>query len=117
MPGMSGLDLQRRIKEAGIEIPIIFLSSHGDVPTAVEAVQQGAIDFIEKPVRSKKLLNSIRQAFDLDAQQRKVRFECDQLAAGLAMLTPREEQVVDLVMQGLNNKQIASRFGISSPGG
>ena len=112
MPGMSGLELQKKLRADGIEIPVIMVSAYGDVPTAVEAMQQGAMDFIEKPIRPQLLIDRVRQALDRDLQRHQAEAERDALRARLAELTPREGQVVDLVVAGLTNKAIAARLGV-----
>ena len=113
MPGMSGLELQARLAEQAIEIPIIFLSAHGDVPMAVRAVKMGALDFIEKPFRHQVLLDLIQQAIEKDAQDRREREKQQSVHMRLELLTERERQVLDLVVAGEPNKAIADDLGIS----
>lgn len=113
MPGISGLDLQHRLGEKGALLPIIFITGHGDVPMAVKAIQNGAVDFIQKPFHDQALLDRIQQALRLDAERRR---EIEQRAAidqRLGRLSPRERQVLDLVVDGNANKVIAGRLGLS----
>ena len=113
MPGMSGLELQSKLIAEGINIPVIIISGHGDVPMAVQAIKAGAVDFIEKPFRDQVLLDNIQRAVELDAQAR-----CEQsgrydVEAKLALLTPREQGVMDLLITGKSNKTVAYELGIS----
>lgn len=113
MPGMSGLELQQRLNTLGATIPIIFITGHGDVPMAVEAMQAGAFDFLQKPFRDDDLLERVRRALEHDAAQR-ARLEARQGTRGrLATLTPRERDVLDLVVVGKANKVIAADLGLS----
>jgi two-component system response regulator FixJ len=113
MPGMSGLDLQERLNERRAILPIIFITGHGDVPMAVEALQAGALDFLQKPFRDQELLDRIASALDKDAANRRELLELKQVAARFAELTPRERSVMDLVVQGKSNKVIAGDLDIS----
>jgi two-component system response regulator FixJ len=113
MPGMSGLDLQERLNERSAILPIIFITGHGDVPMAVEALQAGALDFLQKPFRDQELLDRIASALDKDAANRRELLELKQVAARFAELTPRERSVMDLVVQGKSNKVIAGDLDIS----
>ena len=113
MPGLSGLDLQEELGRRGLPPPIIIMTGHAKVPMAVRALKGGAIDFIRKPFSDQILLERIRQAIDLDRRTRKVRIECTKFAALLADLTPRERQVMELVISGKPNKIIAADLGIS----
>ena len=113
MPGISGLDLQHRLCEMGALLPIIFITGHGDVPMAVKAIQDGAVDFIQKPFHDQALLDRIQQALRLDAERRQ---QIEQRAAidrRFTRLSPRERQVLDLVVAGNANKVIAGRLGLS----
>ncbi|KPK77180.1 MAG: hypothetical protein AMJ79_04100 [Phycisphaerae bacterium SM23_30] len=112
MPGMSGLELQEFLYKSKINIPIIMISGHGDVPMAVQTVKMGAIDFIEKPFRDQVLLERIQKAIHKDAQIRQEQRERKTIAARLATLTTRERQVMDLVVAGKANKMIAYDLGI-----
>ena len=113
MPGMSGLDLQERLNERHAILPIIFITGHGDVPMAVEALQAGALDFLQKPFRDQELLDRIARALEKDASNRRELVELKQIAARFAELTPRERAVMDLVVQGKANKVIAGDLDIS----
>ena len=113
MPGLSGLDLQEELRRRGVPPPIIMMTGHARVPMAVRALKGGAIDFIQKPFSDQSLLERIRQAIDLDRRTRQVRVECTQFAALLTYLTPREREVMDLVIAGKPNKIIAADLGIS----
>jgi len=113
MPGLSGLDLQEELKRRGVPPPIIIMTGHARVPIAVRALKGGAIDFIQKPFSDQALLERIRQAIDLDRRTRLVRMECTKFAELLTYLTPREREVMDLVIAGKPNKIIAADLGIS----
>jgi FixJ family two-component response regulator len=113
MPGMSGLELQEYLKARGIEIPIIFVTGHADVPTAVSAMKGGAVDFIQKPFGYREALAIIRRAFERDAEIRALRARAAQVEERLAMLTEREREVMDRVVEGKPNKVIASELDIS----
>ena len=113
MPGMSGLELQERLKEEHIDIPVIILTGHGDVPMAVRAVQAGAVDFIEKPFREQVLIDRIQQALAMDAQRREERTQRTALENRLTRLTPREKEVLRLVVVGKHNKAIATELGVT----
>lgn len=114
MPGLSGLDLQEELRRRGMPPPIIIMTGHAGVPMAVRALKGGAIDFIQKPFKDEALLARIRHALDLDQRTRMVRIECCEFAARLEYLTPREREVMSLVIAGKPNKIIASDLGISS---
>jgi len=114
MPGLSGLDLQEELRRRGVPPPIIIMTGHARVPIAVRALKGGAIDFIRKPFSDQSLLERIRQAIDLDRRTRQMRVECMKFAALLTDLTPREREVMDLVIAGKPNKIIAADLGISS---
>jgi len=113
MPGMSGLDLQKRLSELGATVPIIFITGHSDVPVAVRAMRSGAIDFLQKPFDDQELLDRIHQALALDARHRRALADRQPILDRLASLTPREREVMDLVVQGLANKNVASELGVS----
>lgn len=113
MPGISGLDLQRKLGESGIRIPIIFITGHGDIPMSVRAMKDGAHEFLTKPVRGQDLLDAVQKAIASDRESRKERAEFDGLRARFDSLTPREKEVLDLVVAGLLNKQIADQLGMS----
>jgi FixJ family two-component response regulator len=113
LPGLSGLDLQREMVERGIHIPVIFVTGHGDIPMSVQAMKAGAVEFLTKPFRDQDLLDAVRSGIQLDRQGRKERAELAELRDGLRQLTPREREVMSLVVAGLLNKQIALRLGTS----
>ncbi|MGD2093629.1 MAG: response regulator transcription factor [Phycisphaerales bacterium] len=113
MPGMSGLKLQEELLLRNISLPIIFISGHGDVPMAVETIRKGAIDFMEKPVGDQALLDRVQEALEKDAQFKKEQAKRDAAKAKFELLTPREREVLDLIMAGKLNKVIASELGLS----
>ena len=113
MPGMSGLDLQEQLNLRGAVIPVIFMSGHGDIPMAVEAMQHGAFDFLQKPFRDQDLLDRIQRAIVRDAEQRQTLGETARIKAHVASLTAREREVLDLMTQGKQNKAIAQDLGVS----
>jgi two-component system response regulator TtrR len=113
LPGMSGLELQEYLKREGVEIPIVFVSGHGDVPTAVSALKGGAVDFIQKPFSYRDVLAIIQRAFERDAQLRERRTRRSQLAERIASLTEREREVMQRVVEGKLNKVIADELAIS----
>lgn len=113
MPGMSGLDLQTHLQELGIDLPIIFITGHGDIPMAVEAMRHGAIDFLRKPFRDQELLERIEDALNVDARQQEAEAGREALEERIAELTPREREVFDRVARGQANKVVAIELGIS----
>ena len=113
MPGMSGLDLQAELNQRGAPIPLIFITGHGDVPMAVDAMKSGALDFIQKPFRDQDLLDRVHQALIWDKERRTENLETLAIRERLATLTPRETEVMDRVAQGQANKVIAMDLGVS----
>ena len=111
LPGMSGLDCQRRLAEAGVTIPIIFITAHGDVPVTVRAMKSGAVEFLTKPVRPQELLDAVQQALDRDRKLRDKRRGTAEVRKRYQTLTARELEVMELVVSGLLNKQIAAKLG------
>ena len=111
MPGLNGLELQQALVKRGGELPIIFLSAHGDVPITVQAMKGGAVDFLTKPVRDDVLRAAVRTAFEKDRVARLARAERAEIRARLATLTPREYEVLEHVVTGQLNKQIAGDLG------
>ena len=113
MPGMSGLDLQGELNTRGAILPIIFITGHGDVPMAVEAMQRGAMDFLQKPFRDQDLLDRITEALAKDRAGRELLGNRERIRARVASLTPREREVMALVTQGKANKVIAADLDLS----
>jgi FixJ family two-component response regulator len=113
MPGLNGLELQQALVERGGALPIIFLSAHGDVPISVQAMKNGAVDFLTKPVREEVLRVAVRAAFEKDRLAQIARAELAEIDARLATLTPREHEVLEHVVSGQLNKQTAGDLGTS----
>jgi len=113
LPGLSGLDLQKRIAVANREIPIVFITGHGDVPTSVRAMKAGAVEFLIKPFSDQDLLDAIQQAIKRDQSARQQHAEMQDLCGRYESLTPRERQVMEKVVSGLLNKQVAAELGTS----
>jgi FixJ family two-component response regulator len=113
LPGISGLDLQRELIEAGIRIPIIFITGHGDIPMTVKAMKSGAVEFLAKPFRNQDLLDAIHQALDRDRVARQQESELCELRKRYESLTAREREVMALVVSGRLNKQVAYELGTS----
>jgi FixJ family two-component response regulator len=113
LPGLSGLDLQRELADANIHTPIIFITGHGDIPMTVRAMKAGAVEFLTKPFREQDLLDAIQQALERDQLERGQRSEIAALHSRYTSLTPRESEVMGLVVKGLLNKQIAFELGTS----
>ena len=113
LPQMSGLDFQRRLNEIGMQIPIIFITAHGDVPMSVRALKSGAVEFLTKPFRDQDLLDAIQQALQRDRAAREQQAEVHVLDGRYQALTAREREVMGLVVFGMLNKQIASEIGAS----
>ncbi|PLY13946.1 MAG: DNA-binding response regulator [Sedimenticola sp.] len=113
MPGMSGLDLQAKLVEERLHPPIVIITGHGDVPMAVRAVQAGAVDFVQKPFNDQALLDSVHRALSRDAEQRGEASRLQDIQGRFNRLTPREQEVLELVIAGKRNKVIAADLGIS----
>jgi RNA polymerase sigma factor (sigma-70 family) len=113
MPGMSGLDLQKELADRHAAIPILFITAHGDVPMAVETMKSGAIDFIQKPFRDQDLLDRIQKAMEADTANRSKESNRAEIEERMGTLTPREQQVLDMVVSGMPNKAIAIDLGLS----
>ena len=113
LPGMSGLDFQLKLAETGIQIPIIFLTGHADIPMTVKAMKSGAVEFLTKPFREQELLDAIQQALALDRTIREQQRETEDLRKRYETLTAREREVMGLVVTGMLNKQVASELGAS----
>lgn len=113
LPGMSGLEVQHKLNEAGVQLPIIFITSHGDIPMTVAAMKSGAIEFLTKPFRDQDLLDAIQQALEREEKTRQQSREVRKLKQRYESLTARERQVMGLLVSGLLTKQIASKLGTS----
>ena len=113
LPGLSGLDLQRELAANGINLPVIFITGHGDIPMSVRAMKAGALEFLTKPFRDQDLLDAIQQALERDRGARQQRLETAELRERFDSLTAREREVMGLVVSGLLNKQIAGELGTS----
>jgi len=113
MPGMSGLELQQQLNMRGATIPVVFITGHGDIPMAVEAMQHGAFDFLQKPFRDQDLIDRVQRALERDATIRTQLKATDRIREHLASLTPREREVLDLVTAGKPNKVMAGDLGVS----
>jgi FixJ family two-component response regulator len=113
LPQMSGLDFQRRLADTGVQIPIVFITAHGDIPMSVKALKSGAIEFLTKPFRDQDLLDAIQQALQRDSAAREQRAAIHNLQERYRALTTREREVMTLVVSGMLNKQIAYELGTS----
>jgi len=113
LKGLSGLDLQKRMSENNMEIPIIFMTGHGDIPMSVKAFKAGAVEFLTKPFRDQDLLDAVYDALERDRKAREARAKVEELRGRYGSLTPREREVMTLVVAGLLNKQIAAEVGAS----
>ena len=113
MPGMSGLELQQELNRRGAIVPVIFISGHGDIPMAVEAIQHGAFDFLQKPFRDQELIDRVQRALAADQANRDALGQRDAVRRRYESLTPREQEVLSLVTQGKANKVMAGDLGVS----
>jgi RNA polymerase sigma factor (sigma-70 family) len=113
LPGVNGLDFQHRLADAGIQIPIIFITGHGDIPMSVKAMKSGAVEFLPKPFQDRELLEAIRQALSRDKLTREQQDNVAELRKRYESLTAREREVMTLVVSGMLNKQIAAELGTS----
>jgi FixJ family two-component response regulator len=113
LPGMSGLDVQRKLTETGLQIPVIFITGHGDIPMTVKAMKSGAVEFLTKPFRDQDLLDAIQQALQRENEIRQQQHEIQELQDRYQTLTAREREVMGLLASGMLTKQIASRLGTS----
>ncbi len=111
MPGVDGLDLQEALKRSNVDIPIVFITGHADVPMSVKALKAGAFDFLEKPFDDRELLDAVRRGIRRDSQTRRERARRENIEARFLTLTPREREVMALVASGLSNKQVAYELG------
>jgi FixJ family two-component response regulator len=113
LPGISGLEFQRELAEAGVQIPIIFITGYGDIPMTVRAIKSGAVELLTKPFQDEELLDAVRQGLERDRVRRQEEAKLLDLQKRYSLLTTREREVLDLVVSGLLNKQIASKMGVS----
>lgn len=113
LPGMSGLDVQRKLVEAGLQIPVIFITGHGDIPMTVQAMKSGAVEFLTKPFRHQDLLDAIQQALEREREGRQQQLQVQELKERYQTLTAREREVMRLLVSGMLTKQIAAKLGTS----
>ena len=113
LPDLSGLELQQHLRAVHIHTPIVFITAHGDIPMTVRAMKAGALEFLPKPVRGQDLLDAVQRGISRDRELRREHAELDELRARFAGLTPREAEVLELIVAGLLNKQIGERLGMS----
>jgi FixJ family two-component response regulator len=113
LPGLSGLDFQTELAAAGLHIPIIFMTGHGDIPMTVKAMKAGAVEFLPKPFRDQDMLDAVQQALERDRDRRERNSGLAKLKSSFDTLTPREQEVMGLVTAGLMNKQVAGEIGVS----
>jgi FixJ family two-component response regulator len=113
MPGMSGIELQRKLNAMGAPIPVILISGHADVPTAVRVIQEGALDLLEKPINEQELLDKVQSALDSDDKRRRAYLEKKQIQSRYEQLTPREKEIMNEVVLGKMNKVIAYELDIT----
>ena len=113
LPGMSGLDFQQKLRNAGLQIPVIFVTGYGDIPMTVKAMKSGAVEFLTKPFEDQDLLDAVQQALARDSATRQERADFAAVRERYDKLTPREREVMGLVVSGMLNKQIASELGTS----
>jgi RNA polymerase sigma factor (sigma-70 family) len=113
LPGLSGLDFQAELSKANIDVPIIFITGHGDIPMSVKAMKAGAVEFLTKPFRDQDLLDAVKLALEKDEAKRKSREKSATVRSLFESLTPREQEVIRLVTAGLMNKQVAAEMGVS----
>ncbi len=113
MPGMSGLELQQKLQQQGVNIPIIFITGHGDVPMAVQAMKHGAMEFLQKPFREQDLVDLVNQALEKNEKSHKLVLQRTEIEPRIEKLTARERQIMDMIVQGNANKVIAIDLGVS----
>ena len=113
LPGLNGLDFQRQLADAGVQTPIIFITAHGDIPMTVKAMKSGAVEFLTKPFHNQELLDAIQQALERDRTRRQEQSYAAELMTRYEKLSPREREVMHLVVTGMLNKQVASELGTS----
>lgn len=113
LPGLTGLDLQKRLAEAGLDTPIVFLTGHGDIPASVQAMKAGAVEFLTKPVDEQDLIKAIQESIECDRRTRQQHVDMRDLQTGYESLTAREQEVMQQVVSGLLNKQVAAELNIT----
>jgi FixJ family two-component response regulator len=113
LPGLSGLDLQSELNKADIQLPVVFMTGHGDIPMTVRAMKGGAVDFLAKPFRDQDMIDAVQAGLDRDKARRQSAGDASQLKSAYDSLTPREHEIMALVVDGLMNKQIAAQIGVS----
>lgn len=113
LPGLSGLDFQAELTKANIDIPIIFMTGHGDIPMTVRAMKAGALEFLPKPFRDQDMLDAVQTGLERDKERRRTATDAARLRAGFNSLTAREQEIMGYVTEGLMNKQIAGELGVS----
>ena len=113
LPGMSGLDFQQKLEELGIDLPVVLMTGHGDIPMTVRAMKAGAVDFLAKPFRDQEMLDAVAAALERGREQRAASGKLDGLKSLYATLSPREREVMTLVCAGRLNKQVAGELGLS----
>ena len=113
LPGLSGLDLQSELNRADIQLPVVFMTGHGDIPMTVRAMKGGAVDFLAKPFRDQDMIDAVQAGLDRDKARRQSAGDASQLKSAYDSLTPREHEIMALVVDGLMNKQIAAQIGVS----
>jgi len=113
LPGMNGLELQHEMAVRGLRLPIVFITGHGDIPMSVRAMKAGAVDFLTKPFDADQLLDSVAQAVRREAQMRSEQAEVDAIQESLATLTPREREVLERIVTGMLNKEVANDLGVA----
>ena len=113
LPGLSGLDFQFELAKANIQIPIVFMTGHGDIPMTVRAMKAGAVEFLPKPFRDQDMLDAVQTGLERDRARRKSASDSSKLKASFDSLTPREQEIMGFVAEGLMNKQIAGEIGVS----
>jgi FixJ family two-component response regulator len=113
LPGLSGLDFQAELLKANVQVPVIFITGHGDIPMTVRAMKAGAVEFLTKPIRDQDLLDAVQRALEADRARREAEKALNELRARFESLTPREREVIKLVSAGLMNKQVAGELGVT----
>ena len=113
MPGVNGLDFQDQVQASGLDLPVILMTGHGDIPMSVRGMKAGAVDFLPKPFRAQDMLDAVAAAISRDAERREKRQKVGDLEQRFSALSPREQQVMDMVTRGLLNKQVAGELGLS----